>query len=256
MKKILLGAILLTLVLSMTACGDDNQEDTGVTTYKVAMEPTFPPFDTIDANDPEKLAGFDVDLMEAIAEDQAFELEWVNMGFAGLIPALKSGNIDIIASGMNASDERKQEIDFSETYYDSGLVVAVKDDNDTIKGLDDLKGDMKAGGQIGTTGADLCQKLKAEGKVKEAKIYDSLDVAVSDLANGNIEVLINDLPVTKAYMEAMPGKIKIVGETLNAEAFGFGVRKDEKELLDKLNKGLNKLKENGKFDEIYAKWFN
>ncbi len=254
-KKLILLVIVMSLTVFMASCGDKSgAEKLNAPIYKVAMEPTFPPFDTIDKEDPNKLAGLDVDLMEAIAKDQGFELEWVNMGFAGLIPALEAGNIDIIASGMNASDERKEKINFSTTYYDSGLVVAVKDGNDQIKGLDDLTKEMKAGGQIGTTGGDLCQQLQSEGKIKEAKIYDGLDVAVADLVSGNIDVLINDLPVTKAYMEAMPNKIMIVGETLNAESFGFGVSKNNEELLAKINQGLENLKNSGELDKIYDKW--
>lgn len=261
MKKVI--AILLVLLMALTfgACGGNSkssEEPSGdatadVPTYKVAMEPTFPPFDTIDENTQE-LTGFDVDMMNAIAEDQGFKLEWVNMGFDGLIAALQSGNIDIIASGMNASEDRRKQVDFSTTYYDSGLVVAVKAGNTEIKSIDDLTADMKVGGQIGTTGAELATKLYDEGKIKEAKIYNGLDVAVMDLQNGTIDALINDLPVTKSYMEAKPGTIEIVGDVLNAESYGYAVKKGNTELLDKINKGMQDLKDNGKFDEIYSKW--
>ena len=261
MKKIL--AILLAIAMAFTfaACGggsDDQDGEQGASdtpaVYKVAMEPTFPPFDTINV-ETQELEGFDVDLMNAIAADQGFELEWVNMGFDGLIPALQAGNIDIIASGMNASEERREKVDFSTTYYDSGLVVAIKAGNTTIKSVDDLTPDMKAGAQIGTTGADLATELFDAGKIKEAKIYNGLDVAVMDLQNGTIDALINDLPVTKAYIEVKPGTIEIVGDVLNAEAYGFAVKKGNTELLDKINAGMQNLIDDGSFDEIYAKWF-
>ena len=267
MNKKRLLSIFLVVVMAFTfaACGGGNgepaegQEGTdqgdanGVTVYKVAMEPTFPPFDTIDPATQE-LTGFDVDLMEAIAADQGFELEWINMGFDGLIPALQAGQIDIIASGMNAREERREKVDFSTTYYDSGLVVAVKAGNTKIKGIDDLTTDMKVGGQIGTTGGDMAQELFESGKIKEAKIYNGLDTAVMDLKNGTIDALINDLPVTKAYMDAQPGEIEIVGDVLNAESYGFAVQKGNKELLGKINAGMQNLNDSGVFDEIYAKW--
>lgn len=261
MKKNLFAVLLvLTMAFTLVACGGGNSEpaedgaSSDMPTYKVAMEPTFPPFDTID-EETQELAGFDVDMMEAIAADQGFKLEWVNMGFDGLIPALQAGNIDIIASGMNASEERREKVDFSTTYYDSGLVLAVKAGNTAIKSVDDLTPDMKAGGQIGTTGADLATELYETGKTGEAKIYNGLDVAVMDLMNGTIDVLINDLPVTKAYMDAKPGTIEIVGDVLNAESYGYAVQKDNTELLEKINTGMQNLKDSGKFDEIYAKWF-
>lgn len=247
-KKVMVLSLVLVMALVVVACGQDN------VVYKVAMEPTFPPFDTTDIETGE-LAGFDVDMMEAIAEDQGFELQWVNMGFGGLITSLESGNIDIIASGMNASPERRTKVDFSETYYDSGLVVAVKVGNKEITSIDDLTSDMKVGGQIGTTGADLCTELEEDGKINEAKIYDGLDVAMMDLQNGTIDALINDLPVTKAYMDAKPGTVEIVGDVLNAEAYGIAVKKGNKELLDKINVGMKNIKENGTFDKLYSKWF-
>lgn len=249
MKKIMAVLLILVMVLSLGACGQKEAN-----TYKVAMEPTFPPFDTIN-KDTQELEGFDVDMMNAIAEDQGFKIDWVNLGFDGLIPSLNAGNIDAIASGMNASKARRAEVDFSETYYDSGLVVAVKAGNKDIKSVDDLTPEMKAGAQIGTTGADKVTKLKDAGKIKEAKIYNGLDVAIMDLQNGAIQALINDLPVTKAYMEAKPGTVEIVGDVLNAESYGVAVKKGNTELLDKINAGMKNIKENGKFDELYAKWF-
>jgi ABC-type amino acid transport substrate-binding protein len=257
-KKVLAILLVLMIAVSLAACGGaDEPTDEGtdnMPVYKVAMEPTFPPFDTID-EETQELAGFDVDMMEAIAADQGFELEWVNMGFDGLIPALQAGNIDIIASGMNASEDRREKVDFSTTYYDSGLVLAVKAGNTAIKSIDDLTKDMKAGGQIGTTGADLATELYESGKIGEAKIYNGLDVAIMDIQNGNIDVLINDLPVTKAYMDSKPGTLEIVGDVLNAESYGYAVQKGNTELLEKINAGMQNLKDSGKFDEIYAKWF-
>ena len=256
-KKILVILLVLAMALTFAACGGNSQpaeEGSDETpTYKVAMEPTFPPFDTVD-EETQELAGFDVDMMNAIAENQGFKLEWVNMGFDGLIPALQAGNIDIIASGMNASEERREKVDFSTTYYDSGLVVAIKAGNTAITSIDDLTTDMKVGGQIGTTGADLATELDETGKIKEAKIYNGLDVAVMDLQNGAIDALINDLPVTKSYMEAKPGTIEIVGDVLNAESYGYAVKQGNTELLDKINAGMQNLKDDGTFDEIYAKW--
>lgn len=261
-KKLTALLLALVMTLSFAACGGTDQTaeadgnsdaDAEKPVYKVAMEPTFPPFDTIN-EDTQELDGFDFDLMNAIAEDQGFELEWVNMGFNGLITSLQAGNIDIIASGMNASEDRREKVDFSTTYYDSGLVVAIKAGNPTVKSIEDLTADMKVGGQIGTTGADMATQFFEEGKIAEAKIYDGLDVAVMDLQNGTIDALINDLPVTKAYMDAKPGTIEIVGDVLNAESYGFAVQKGNTELLEKINTGMQNMIDNGTFDELYSKW--
>lgn len=254
LKKILAIGMACVMVVGMASCGSSSDSGSGDegTVYKVALEPTFPPFDTTDENG--ELAGFDVDMMNAIAEDQGFQVEFVNMGFDGLIAGLKSGNVDIVASGMWASDERKKEVDFTDTYFDSGLVVAVADSNTTIKSADDITSDMKVAAQIGTSSADLIQQWEKEGKIAEAKIYDKVSDAVMDLSNGTVSALINDKPVTLEYIAQQPGKIKIVGEELNKEQYGIAVKKGNTELLDMLNEGLANIKENGTYDELLAKW--
>ena len=249
MKKLTVIATALIMVVGLASCGGGGDE---ATVYKAAMEPTFPPFDTTNENG--DVDGFDYDMLNAIAKDQGFTVEWSNMGFDGLIPAIKSGTVDIIASGMWANDERKERVDFTNTYFDSGLVLAVKEDNTTINGLDDIKPDMKLAAQIGTSSAELVQKLAEEGKIAEAKIYDKVNDAVMDVKNGVVAGLINDKPVTLEYISKQPKSIKIVGETLNKEQYGMAVKKGNKELLDKLNTGLANIIENGTFDELLAKW--
>ncbi len=250
-KKLSIVFMALILTFSLAACGDKKEEG-DMKTYKVAMEPTFPPFDTTDENG--DLAGFDVDMMKAIAKDQGFEVTFESLEFDGLIVGLKSGNFDIIASGMWANDERKKEVDFSDTYYNSGLVVAVPVDNNTIKDIDSIGKDMKVAAQIGTSSADLVQQLEKDGKIKEAKIYNKVSDAVADLQNGAVDALINDKPVTLEYMKKQPDKIKIVGDTLNEETLGIAVAKDNKELLEKINKGLANIKKSGEFDKLLEKW--
>ena len=244
-KKLIVLALALIMVFSFAACG-------GSDAYIVAMEPTFPPFDTTDENG--ELDGFDVDLMNAIAEDQGFEIEWTQLGFDGLIPALESKQIDIIASGMWASPERAKIVDFSTTYYDSGLVLAVKVDNNTITGADSLTSDMKVAAQIGTSSADLVQQWEKDGKIAEAKIYDKVNEAVMDLQNGTVDALLNDKPVTTEYMSKQPDKIKIVGDILNEESYGFAVNKENKDLLDMINAGLQNVIDNGTYDQLLANW--
>ena len=192
--------------------------------------------------------------MKAIAKDQGFKVEFKSLEFDGLITGLKSGNIDIVASGMWASDDRKKEVDFSDTYYESGLVVAVNANDNKIKSIDDLDKNSKVAAQIGTSSAELIQKMQKEGKIKEAKIYNKVNDAVQDLQNGSVSALINDKPVTKEYMNKQKGKIKIVGNPLNKENLGIGVQKGNKELLDKINKGLANLKKSGEFDKLLKKW--
>lgn len=272
-KKILALTLTLAMVLSLAACGGGGDQKSasgseGKTVYKVGTEPTFPPFDSTD--DDGNIVGFDMDLIKAIGEDQGFDVEFVNLNFEGLIPALQTGQIEIVAAGMNADKKnRNEEVDFSNRYYRSGLVVAVANDNTTINSIDDLTPDMKVAAQTGTTSADMAERLANEGKIKEAVILSGVDMAMMQLINNDVQAVINDRPVTQNYInqqlenakkEAKEGEeveapVKIVGDVMNAERYAIAVQKGNKELLDKINAGLKNLKDNGKFAELYEEWF-
>ena len=260
MKKTLTMIAVLTLCVLMTvglaACGGSGSEkkEEGGENYVVLMNPDFPPFDTTDAESGD-LDGFDVDMVNAIAEDQGFTVEWKSMEFDSLIPALEAGNGDIVASGMNGDvPERQEKVDFTDPYYKSGLVVLVKADNNTINSEEDLTKDMRVASQSGTTGADEVNRLKDEGLIKEAVILKGFDECVLQLQNGDSDAVIIDEPVAKGYMKMKEGEFKAVGDTINAERYAMAVAKGNSELQEKLNTGLKNIIESGKFAEICEKW--
>ena len=219
-------------------------------TYIVGTEAQFPPFEIVDSKG--KVIGFDVDLMNAIAEDQGFKVEYLDQDFAGLIPALQTGNVDIIASGMTITDEREKQVDFSEPYINAGLALAVLTGNEDIKSVDDLKGKTVAV-QTGSTGFMKAEELQKAGIIAEIKDYPHVNEAIEELKIGGADAMINDLPVTEAFIAAQPDVIKIVGEPLNSEDYGFAVRTGNTELLTKINAGLENVKASGKYDELLTK---
>ncbi len=260
MKKTLTMIAVLTLCVLMTvglaACGGSGsaEKEEGGENYVVLMNPDFPPFDTTDAESGD-LDGFDVDMVNAIAEDQGFTVEWKSMDLDSLIPALEAGNGDIVASGMNGDvPERQEKVDFTDPYYKSGLVVLVKADNNTINSEEDLTKDMRVASQSGTTGADEVNRLKDEGLIKEAVILKGFDECVLQLQNGDSDAVIIDEPVAKGYMKMKEGEFKAVGDTINAERYAMAVAKGNSELQEKLNTGLKNIVESGKFAEICEKW--
>lgn len=216
-------------------------------TYIVGTEAQFPPFEIVDSQG--NVIGFDVDLMNAIAEDQGFKVQYMDQDFAGLIPALQTGNIDIIASGMTITEEREKEVDFSQPYITAGLAIAVTADNQDIKSVDDLKGKTVAV-QTGSTGFMKAEELKKAGVIAEIKDFPHVNEAIEELKIGGADAMINDLPVTNAFIAAQPGVIKIIGEPLTSESYGFAVRSGNTELLNKINKGLENVKASGKYDEL------
>ena len=257
-KYLLIAMLVLGLALAV-GCGKKDEPNAGgddsqaVDTYMVGTEPTFPPFEMVDEKTGE-IIGFDIDLIKAIAEDQGFEVKAQNLGFDGLIPAVQTGNIDIIASGMTIKDERKEKVDFSDPYINAGLALAISPTNEEIKSVDDLQGKTVAV-QIGTTGAEKAAELKEAGIVAEVKTFNTTDVVMMELINGGVDAVINDLPVTNVYISRQPDKIVLVGEPLTSEAYGFAVQKGNEELLAKINAGLKNVIESGKYDEIQAKYF-
>ena len=95
----------------------------------------------------------------------------------------------------------------------------------------------------------------AQGVIKEIKTFNTIDIVMMELVNGGVDAVINDLPVTVAYIGKQPGTIKIVGELLTSESYGCAVRLDHKELAEKINAGLAELIENGSYDELMKKYF-
>ena len=127
----------------------------------VGTNPSFAPFEFTDKKDG-KVMGFDIDLINALARKAGYEKVTIkSIAFDGLIPSLESGNIDVSITGMSITDARKQKVNFTDPYYESGLMAVVKKDNEAIKGLDDLKGKTIAV-QLGTTGAKYAETIEGE----------------------------------------------------------------------------------------------
>lgn len=250
LKKLLALALMTAMVFAFAACSSSDEE---AETLLVVTEPTFAPFDTTDEDG--NIVGFDMDLISAIAEDQGFEVEFQSLEFDALIPALESDQADIIAAGMNSLDEdRAAKVDFSDSYYDSGLVVMVAADNTTVNSIDDVDSSMKIAAQLGTTGADMANEKVEAGEAAEAVILNKYTDCFLQLENGDVQVVIVDKPVADQYLKTSDA-VKIVGDTMNAEAYAFAVQKGNTELLEKINEGLANMIENGTYDELYAKWF-
>ena len=259
MNKIFKSALVMIMITALffsAGCGGGSSAPAGddqPKVYLVGTEPTFPPFQMTDERTGE-IIGFDIDLITAIAENQGFEVQIQSLGFDGLIPALQSGQIDIIASGMTITEARSLEVQFSDPYINAGLALAVLDNNDSIESVNDLEG-KTVGVQIGTTGAIQAEELLEAGKIDGIRTFNTIDVVMMELINGGVDAVINDLPVTIAYINKQPGTIKIVGDTLTSESYGFAVRLEDQELIAKINAGLAELIESGFYEELIAEYF-
>lgn len=217
---------------------------------QVGTEPAFPPFE-MQAPDGQGFTGFDIDLFRAIGEEAGLEIQFQSMPFDGLIPALQTQNIDAAISGMTITPERAQTVDFTRPYFQSGLAIAVrKQDQGEIASFDDLE-NKKIAVAIGTTGA------QEAGKIPGAEIFtfDNSALALQELSNGNVDAVVNDAPVTLyAIKVGNLNNVEVVGELLTEEYYGIALPQDSPN-LEKVNNALDELLESGRYREIYQKWF-
>ena len=256
MKKVLaLVAACAFAVLAMTGCGSSNNaassgSGSGAKVLKVGSSVDFAPFEFQDEGQKE-YQGFDMDLIRAIGKEMGYDVEIQNLGFDGLIPALQGKNIDAIISGMSINDERKQNVLFADPYYQSGLTMVVRDNETAIKSFQDLKG-KKVAVQIGTTSADEVKKIDGV----EIKELNTPADCFMELKAGGVDAVVNDRPVNDYYITKNNAQgVKALEEKLTAEDYGIAIGKDNMELQQKVNDALKKLKENGEYDKIFAKWF-
>ena len=251
MKKLVVFLMMAMMACSLLLTGCGGEEKKAADAPKVlraGTEPAFAPFEFPQEGSKE-LTGFDVELVQALGQKLGYKVEMVSMGFDALIPALQAGNIDVAIAGMTITDERKKVVDFTDSYYTSGLMIMVRKDS-SVKSIDDLKGKTIAC-QIGTTGENKSRSVEGAN----VKAFNTQDEAALELKNGGADAVIGDAPVIEYYM-TKAGKefAKTVGEKMEAEPYGIALKKDNKLTAD-LNKALAEMKKNGEYDKLYTKWF-
>lgn len=253
MKK-KMALLSLVTALGLTACDQNNtpatssNDATDSKVYKVGVDNTYPPFEFTQNG---KLVGIDVDLINAIAKDQDFNIEIEQMDFSGIIPAMQAKMLDIGMGGMSITDKRKETVDFSDPYFAAGVSLVVADNNQNINSLDDLSG-KKVVVKNGTVGAAFANSHNDEYGYSIIQVSDSASM-FQEVTNGTADALMEDYPVI-SYAIATGGlKLKTVGERLTGDNYGISVLKGANdELLEKINDGLANLKENGEYEKIIA----
>lgn len=246
MKRTLV--IVFSVLFLLTAC---NNSTTGNAdkTYTVATDVNFKPFEF---KDPEtgEMKGFDIDLIRAIAEEAGFEVEFETMQFDGILTGLKAGRFPIGIAGISITEERKKSIDFSDPYYDSGLILMVHKDNTEIRSIADVDG-KTVGTRQGSTSHDYLR----EHTEAEIEAFPGIVNAYLDVKNKRLDAALYDLPNVKySIAQNGDGKLKTVGDVLQGQSYGIAFPKGS-ELVDDVNQALKTLKENGTYDELYKKYF-
>ncbi len=245
MKKISLIAlsVLVLTSLLLTACG---QRDADL--ISVATDATFPPFEIVDeaTND---LTGFDIELMNAIAQKAGLNIEYVNTPFDSVIAGVSNCDYAVAIAAVTITAERQEVMLFSDPYINAGQIVVVNKSETAVKSKDDLVGKTVAA-QLGTTGELEAQKIPNV----TYKPYDTYDLAFLDLANGQVDAVIADYPTALGFIGQNPEDLMTTGSVFTDESYGIAFCKDQSALVDKVNTALKTLIEDGTVNTLEQKW--
>jgi polar amino acid transport system substrate-binding protein len=251
MKKIIMYLVVLSMIVIPIVNVNSAPEKKKV--LKVGTNAEFPPLEYYDSNN--KLTGFDVELMQALSKEMDYELEWVDMKFDALLPALSVGKIDAVISGMSATEERKKKVDFTQEYETSpgksASLLIVKIDNEDIKSVDDLKG-KKIVVESGSW-----QMTYANENFKKSKIVllgSSQDGIVS-FNSGKVDAVFVGYTTGEYYLKnGGSDTAKVVAE-IKMPGVAVALQKGNEGLLSEFNKAFAVIKRNGTFKKLAEKYY-
>ena len=250
MKK--LFAILTALSLCLTVAGA--MAETAFTTIEpgkltYATSPDFPPFESRDDDD--NIIGIEPEIMALIGEKLGLEVEAVPMDFTSALLSAQLGKTDLVVSGVTATGEKAEErkiwFDFTEIYTTIQQAIVFKSGKDVS--MDNL-GQLTIGVQAGTTGQDLTEDDFGEDHVIA---YDTYSLAFQALLNDQVDCIVLDDAVGKAYLALHP-ELTMVQTTYDVEGYAFGVYKQDTGLLEAINAALKELIDDGTVEQIIQKW--
>ena len=272
MRRILSAALIGAMALGLAACGGSGGQtaDKADQAASAAAESTsglkvveegklhmatnaaFPPYEMTDDNG--GYEGIDVEIATKIAEKLGLELVVDDMDFASTITAVQNGRSDMVMAGMTVTDERKQNINFSDTYAKAVQAVVVPEDSD-IKSVDDLANDKMIGCQEGTTGYIYCSAPVEEDGYGEDHVtaYTNGAMAIEALKGGKVDCVVIDNEPAKAFVEQNKG-LKILDTEFIEEEYAIGIAKDNDALLEAVNTALSELTKDGTVQGIVDKY--
>jgi len=249
MKKWIKSFLLLTIISFVLAgCTSSNGDGK---TLRVVTDAAYAPFEYLDGD---KIVGFDVDVLTAVAEEAGYKLKFEHVGWDPVFVEILNKDADLAVSSISIREDRLEDYDFSYAYFESTNKILVREGSD-IKSIEDLKGKVVAV-QNGTTGATALEKVFGENN-PNIKKFDSNVVAIQELLSGGADAVVADNGVVEEFAKNNPNEKLVVVEdpdAFEAEYYGIMFPKGSN-LVNAFNEGLNKILDNGKYTEIYKKWF-
>jgi polar amino acid transport system substrate-binding protein len=248
---------LMAGALIGAGCGGDDDDDGGGTggedlglitegTLSVGTDTPFPPFEI---GQPPNISGYDIDVMNGIAEDLGLEVEYTDTGFGTIFRDTANGQFDTAAAASTITPGRERTVDFTDPYYEAQQALLVEEGSD-IQSVDDLGGAI-VGAQDGTTGETYANE---ETDASEVRGFPEGPNAVSALITGQVDAVIIDQPVAVDAVEKQGG-VEIAEEITTNELYGFAVAPENDALREAMNEALVTLKDDGTIDELYEQYF-
>lgn len=248
MKKVLCLVLAVMMVFTLAACGNTGNDKELV----MATNANFPPYEFMEG---EEYAGIDIDLAEAIAEKLGKTLVIENVEFGSIVTGVQSGKYDVGIAGMTVTDERKEQVNFSDSYA-TGIQVVIVKEGSAITDLDALSGEtVKIGVQQDTTGHIYASDTVENGGYGEDHVTPFLNGAdaVNALVTGSVDAVIIDQEPAKAFVAENKG-LKILEAEWAVEDYAIAINKEDTKLLEDINKALAELKADGTVDKIVAEY--
>lgn len=256
MKNKMIKFVVFTLLITILgACGTKDEESSSAEAkesteiLKLATSADFPPFESRDTEG--NYEGLDIELAELIASDLGYKLQIEDMSFDGLIGALQADRVDMVMAGMSATEERRENVEFSTEYNHSGEMFIYLSD-ETYQNLKDLKG-TTIGVQLGSIQEEGAEKLADEYEF-EVKKVDDAGMLAQELNSNRIDVAYMDKEVAVGYLDSQGFK-GFDDPTTSSPGMGIAFPKDS-ELTEEVNSVIEKLEEDGKIDELKEKWLS
>ena len=257
-KLLAVPVILMILCVPVFAGGDfdDFKGTEGVSkgnnskTYVFATDATWPPMEFVDEEG--NIAGFDMELLDAIAQASGFQYKIKNTSWDGIFSGLAKGAYDAVISSVTITEGRLATMDFSMPYVNAGQILVVPIDYTGGEKLQNFGG-KRVGVQRGTTGDFAVEAVPSVDR----RAYIDVELAIEDMIIGNLEAVVCDTVTAISYVtayEVFKGKLKVLGEPFTEEYFGIAVQKGNTELLALINDGLAAVVADGTQAQLTKKW--
>ncbi len=269
-KTMKIVSLMAAAVMSMgilASCGA-NTQDNNAAQSSAAPEATaaasgelimgtnaaFPPFEFITSKGVVgEFDGIDIAIADKIAKSMDKTLRVEDMEFEGLIAAVQMGKVDMAVAGMTVTEDRKKNVDFSDTYYVAAQNIVVAKDNTTINNAQDLKNVKKVGVVQGYTGDSIVTEDLKLSENQILRVSRGID-AVQDLKNGKLDAVVIDSATGKALAAKNDLKVVEDPEVFETEEYAIAVKKGNTELLEKINATIAEMKANGEIDALAEKY--